>query len=125
MIDVAVGVIRKGNQVLIAKRPQHLHCGGLWEFPGGKIEPGESPELALQRELQEEIGINIQKAQALTEIVHDYAEKSVKLYVFQVEHFHGEPRGQEGQTIEWIDISLLSNKHFPAANQAIISLLSQ
>ena len=81
VVPVAVGVIRDGNRILLAKRPDHVHQGGRWEFPGGKREPGEDRFAALVRELEEELGIRPRDARPLIRIRHDYPDKSVELDV--------------------------------------------
>ena len=120
-VHVAVGVLRNGQgQVLIALRAEEAHQGGLWEFPGGKIEPGESVEQALSREFEEELGICVHSCTPLIQISHDYRDKSVLLDVCIVQSFSGVPRGREGQPIEWRAQSALRADDFPRANAAII-----
>ena len=123
-VHVAVAAIVVDGQVLLAKRPDHLHQGGLWEFPGGKLEPGETVCQALVRELKEELDIDIRPTRPLIAINHDYGDKKVFLDVWVVNDYKGVPRGCEGQEIEWLPINDLRKKAFPAANQAIISALS-
>jgi 8-oxo-dGTP diphosphatase len=120
-LDVAAGVIRdpaKG-QVLIARRPEGVHQGGLWEFPGGKIERGETVVQALARELQEEVGIDIHDALPLIALVHDYPDRTVRLFVMDVLGFSGDPYGVEGQEVRWVHPDELDQYDFPAANEAI------
>lgn len=130
LIHVAVGVIfdsPQANQVLIAKRPQHLHQGGLWEFPGGKLSAGESVEQALKRELLEELGITVLKAQSLMQVQHDYSDKQVFLDIWTVTEFSGNAQGEEGQQVEWVELQTLfspeSGYEFPKANKAILDKL--
>ena len=124
VIHVVVGVIKNSNnQVLIARRPQHVHQGGLWEFPGGKIESNENVEQALQRELHEELAIDISEFYPLRKIRHDYPDKSVLLDVYTIESFTGEPHGREGQPVQWVNIKELDEYEFPKANEAIIRML--
>ena len=123
-VHVAVAAIVVDGQVLLTKRPDHLHQGGLWEFPGGKLEPGETVCQALVRELKEELDIKITPSRPLISIHHDYGDKKVLLDVWIVHDYKGEPRACEGQGIEWLAISDLGKKTFPAANQAIITALS-
>ncbi len=130
-VHVAVGVILNSQQeILIALRPQHTHQGGLWEFPGGKVESDESVELALARELKEELGLIVQKCSPLIEVRHNYSDKSVLLDVWWVDSFTGLPedrsgKGREGQDIRWISARRLDNFTFPAANQPIIDAVQQ
>ena len=117
---VIVGV--DGN-ILIARRPDHVHKGGLWEFPGGKVEEGESVQVALARELEEELTINVLDAEPLLNVHHAYPEKEVLLDVWRVTEFSGEPRGNEGQLIAWVTVDQLEDYPFPEANQPIIDAL--
>jgi 8-oxo-dGTP diphosphatase len=120
-LHVAVGVIRNAaGQILISRRHRHSHQGGLWEFPGGKVETGESVTAALQRELREELDIEIRHPRALLEIAHDYHDKSVLLDVWLIDEFRGEPRGCEGQPLAWCAPERLSDHAFPAANVPIV-----
>jgi len=121
--DVAVGVISMGADVLLSRRQQHQDHGGLWEFPGGKLDHGESPQHALARECQEELGIVIDSFQPLLQVWHDYRSYSVLLHVFMVSRFCGQPQGREGQQVRWVSRSCLSEYHFPAANEAIVASL--
>ena len=124
-VHVAVGVIKnKQNQFLISKRLNHLHQGGLWEFPGGKVEKNESVYDALCRELDEELAIQVVKAEPLIKITHTYSDKSVLLDVWLVEEFTGSATSQQQQPIKWVLSKDLSQYEFPAANQGIISSLS-
>ena len=128
-VHVAVGVIfnSQQNQILIAKRPEHLHQGGLWEFPGGKVSAGESVDQALKRELFEELGITVIRARPLMMVQHDYSDKQVFLDIWTVTQFSGNAQGAEGQQIKWVDFPELyrpeSRYKFPQANQAILDKL--
>lgn len=120
VVRVAVAAILREGKVLIAKRPDDAHQGGLWEFPGGKIEPGETVKEALSRELQEEIAITPLALSPLIQITHHYPDKSVHLDVWKVTSFDGEAKGLEGQPIRWLPVDQLRYQDFPAANKAII-----
>ena len=128
-VHVAVGVIfnSKQDQILIAKRPKHLHQGGLWEFPGGKVSSGEAIEHALARELFEELGISDIQAEPLMHILYDYTDKKVYLDIWIIDQFSGQAQGKEGQQCEWVNLQdLLSSQsqyQFPAANQPILERL--
>ncbi|BFM06239.1 8-oxo-dGTP diphosphatase MutT [Halioxenophilus aromaticivorans] len=125
VVHVAVGVVVQNQCVLLAKRAQHQHQGGLWEFPGGKVEPNESVAHALTRELQEELAIQVENCQPLMEIRHDYSDKSVMLDVWVVDAFTGEPKGVEGQPLTWASAAELGDFDFPEANVAIVEKVRQ
>lgn len=121
-VHVAAAVIRgQDGRILLAKRPDHLHQGGLWEFPGGKVESGETVRAALDRELKEELGIELQSARPLIKVRHDYPDKQVLLDVWDVSSFSGEPHGAEGQPLSWAAPRELGNYQFPAANLPIVA----
>ena len=117
ILHVAVGVIKNAaNEVLISKRDQNVHQGGLWEFPGGKIEAGESVRNALGRELNEELGIVVSSASPLIKVRHTYPDLTVLLDVWRVDSFKGQPQSLEGQAIAWVPDDQLTKYSFPAAN---------
>ncbi|OLF52787.1 Nudix family hydrolase [Pseudomonas chlororaphis] len=121
-VHVAAAVIRDASgRILIARRADTQHQGGLWEFPGGKVESGEAVEAALTRELQEELGIQVSQARPLIKVQHDYPDKQVLLDVWEVSGFTGEPHGAEGQPLAWVTSRELENYEFPAANQPIVA----
>jgi len=118
---VAAVITNKQGKVLIAKRPDDKHQGGLWEFPGGKLEADETREQGLGRELHEELGITVQACQPLIQIHHDYTDKSVMLDVWRVTDFTGEAHGREGQAIRWVSPDDFDDYDFPDANHPIIN----
>lgn len=122
-VDVAVGVIVRDEQVLIAQRAKHLHQGNKWEFPGGKVEPDESSDLAVRRELEEELNIQVTALRTWFSLSFDYPDKQVNLHMFVVTDFSGEPIGNEGQPLKWVPFSALDNYTFPDANTVIIEKL--
>ncbi|ABL98574.1 8-oxo-dGTP diphosphatase MutT [Shewanella amazonensis] len=119
-VHVAVGIIKQGSHILLAKRHGHLHQGGKWEFPGGKVEAGENTSEALKRELKEEVGLTVHSSQPYMEISHNYPDKHVLLDIHLVEDFSGEASGIEGQQIEWVSLRDISDYQFPDANQPIL-----
>ena len=121
---VAVAVIvNEREQVLVSLRANHAHQGGLWEFPGGKLEPGESVQDGLRRELHEELGITITSACPLIRIPYQYPDKAVLLDVWKVDAYEGVAHGKEGQIVEWLEIEALAGRAFPPANRSIIHAL--
>lgn len=123
-IHVAVGVIiNKHKQVLLAKRLDHLHQGGKWEFPGGKVEQNESVTEALIRELKEEVDLNVSQTTEFMDISHDYPDKHVRLDIHLVTDFNGTAVGLEGQQVKWVDFDSLKDYEFPEANQPILNKL--
>lgn len=123
-IKVVAGVISNPQeQILISKRHPNSHQGGLWEFPGGKIEAGENSYQALQRELKEELDIQINQAEPLIRINHQYPEKKILLDVWKITNWQGQAKGCEGQPINWCNLAELKNRKFPAANYPIIKAL--
>ncbi|GGO68825.1 8-oxo-dGTP diphosphatase MutT [Bowmanella pacifica] len=123
LVHVAVGVILREQQVFITLRDASLHQGGKWEFPGGKVEAGETVTQALIRELQEEVDIQVKASQPFMLIEHDYGDKQVKLDIHLVSDFNGEPHGREGQQGKWVELKMLSDYRFPDANKAIVEKL--
>ncbi|TDY01161.1 Nudix family hydrolase [Thiohalophilus thiocyanatoxydans] len=121
-IHVAVGIIvNPAGEILLAQRADHRDQGGLWEFPGGKVEAGETVAQALARELLEEVGITVSHSEPLIRIPHDYADRTVVLEVHEVRAFSGEPRGREGQPVRWVAPEQLSDVAMPAANRPIVN----
>lgn len=121
-IHVMAGVIENAaGEILIARRADKAHQGGLWEFPGGKREPGETPVAALRRELEEELGIAVQVCRPQIQIHHDYGDKQILLDVWRVTGFAGEAHGREGQPVRWVKPEDLPSFEFPAANRPIVS----
>lgn len=121
-IHVAAAVIRSAEGlILLAKRPEDKHQGGLWEFPGGKVEEGEQVQQALARELEEELGIVPSSCRPLIQVRHDYPDKHVLLDVWEVTAFTGEPHGAEGQALAWVSPRQLDDYDFPEANKPIVA----
>lgn len=121
-VHVAVAVIIREGRILIARRPDHVHQGGLLEFPGGKVEPGETVQQALVREIAEETGLEVPETslEPVIGIRHDYGDKRVFLDVWRTSGAQGEAHGREGQPIDWLLPEHLEDSAFPAANRPII-----
>ena len=120
-IHVAVGVLIDARGcVLLTRRLKGTHLAGYWEFPGGKVEAGESVHTALARELEEELGTRIGTTVPLMTVSHDYGEKQVLLDVHLVKDWNGEPHGAEGQPLAWVDGGSLDEFQVPEANAEIM-----
>ena len=122
-ISVVAAIIRKDGQILIAKRRGDVHLANLWEFPGGKVESGESLESALLREIQEEIGIKIRIDNEFLAIDHDYPTKPVRLHFFNCTVLEGDPKLLDVADLRWVKPSDLDNYEFPPADDQLISKL--
>jgi 8-oxo-dGTP diphosphatase len=120
---VAAAVIDARGRVLIAQRPAGKHLAGMWEFPGGKVEPGETRVEALRRELQEEIGIAIETPRPLLRSRHTYPYGDVLLDVWVVRRYRGEPRGLDRQCLRWCSRSALHDAGLLPADRPIIGAL--
>lgn len=124
LIHVAVAVIRDAaGRVLCTRRLPHQHLAGLWEFPGGKLESGESLADGLRREIHEELGIVAGRLAPLLRVEHRYPEKSVLLDIWRVLDWTGEPHGREGQPLRWQHPDLMRAEEFPPADVPIIAAL--
>lgn len=121
-IHIVAGIILNSNksEIFITKRPDHSHKGGFWEFPGGKVEKGELAENAMERELNEEIGISDLQQSLFQSFDFDYTDKSLSFDFYLISGFQGEPYGKEGQLGQWVPISELNNFAFPEANQPVV-----
>lgn len=123
-VDVVVGIVRDDDgRVLINQRRSGTHLAGLWEFPGGKREAGESRQSALARELDEELGISVLKAEPLLRLSHDYPDRRVRLDVWTVLNFTGKPYSREQQPIAWVRPQEMAGIKFLPADLTIIAEL--
>lgn len=119
--DVVCGIIQnERNEILLALRTPDRDQGGLWEFPGGKVEVDESLEDALCRELKEELGVTVYEADLWLQTSHEYENYHVTLHVWRVLDYDADPSGLEGQIIRWVDVDSLLSLDFPAANHPIV-----
>lgn len=107
--------------MLIARRPQGSHLGGLWEFPGGKVRNGEAALDALKRELYEEVNIKVTDCSPLISFNYDYPDRLLRFSIWKICRWTGEVTGKEGQEMRWADTASLSAQDFPAANRGVIT----
>lgn len=124
-VHVVAGVLRDPDgRVLISQRPVGKHMAGYWEFPGGKVAPGESAEQALTRELTEEIGVYVRQCHPLLQLRHDYPDRVIELDVFLIDDYRGEPAGLENQALKWVAASELGSQALLPADRPIIDALN-
>ncbi|MBC7754186.1 MAG: (deoxy)nucleoside triphosphate pyrophosphohydrolase [Moraxellaceae bacterium] len=116
-IPVVAGCLKKDGKILVGQRPQTHTLGGLWEFPGGKIELGESPEFALARELQEELGIMAEVGELKIACTHSYGDVGIVILFYEILFWKGEPKAQHHTELEWILPSELPLRKIPDANR--------
>jgi len=125
-IDVAAGIlIDKNNRVLITQRNKGKLLKGFWEFPGGKLNIGENPEIALKRELEEELGISVISYESFMQLEHCYYNQAVNIDFFLVHKWLGSVVGLDGQNIQWVKISRLPKKKLLEADIPIIKALQE
>lgn len=127
VLVAACALLDADDRVLMAQRPADKAMPGLWEFPGGKLEPGESPEACLVRELQEELGIRTRPAclAPLTFASHAYPDFHLLMPLFVCRVFEGRPEGKEGQAIRWSRVADLRGLAMPAADLPLIAHLEE
>lgn len=116
-IPVSAGILKKDGRVLVGQRPENNTLAGLWEFPGGKIELGESPEQALARELNEELGIEAQVGELKMACTHSYGDVGIIILFFEVLFWKGEPKTKHHMNLEWVTPDELRQKNIPDANR--------
>ncbi len=125
-IAVVVGIIRDDNgKMFVAQRPPQVHCPGLWEFPGGKIEAGETPLQALIREYEEEVGINVISAHRLIQFPYEYPEQCLLLDFWIIDAYDGEPIGKLGQALRWVTLTELQQLPIPDATHVALQALQK
>ena len=125
VLVVAVALIDADGRVLIAKRPEGKQLAGLWEFPGGKVEPGETPEAALIRELHEELGIDTHASclAPLTFASHSYDDFHLLMPLYVCRRYEGIAHGREGQAVKWVRAKDLRDYPMPPADEPLIPFL--
>ena len=122
-IPVVTGILRKGEKVLVGERPKGHTLAGQWEFPGGKLEVGESPEEALKRELQEELSIEAEVGRLLLTSAHNYTEVSIFLVFYEVLFWKGEPKATHHTNLRWVLPGELYQLEIPEANRRLLPRL--
>lgn len=121
-IIVTAAVVLRGNAFLVTRRPQGAHLAGLWEFPGGKCEPGETHEACLAREIEEELGVRARVGREILAVSHEYADRTVELHFFACQ-LAADPRPMLGQEMRWIERDRLDSLAFPPADAELIEML--
>lgn len=124
IIEVVGAIIRDSEKYLVGQRPAHKAQGGLWEFIGGKIEQGETPEDALTRECREELDLEIDDAHVIGSVVHEYPEKTIRLTLLECHPKSGStPRALEHQAIRWVTLQDMRKMDFCPADTELIEKL--
>ena len=124
VIEVVGAIIKDGDKYLIGQRPAQKSQGGLWEFMGGKIEPGETPEEALKRECLEELALEIENERIIDSVVHEYPEKTIRLTLIECNPKNGSvPQALEHQEIRWVTVDQMGMLEFAPADQELIDKL--
>jgi len=126
LVEVVAGVLEDARgRILLARRTEGRDLAGLWEFPGGKREPGETPEAALARELHEELGVDVDIGAPLIRVPHRYPHKRLQLDVRHVASWRGTPKGHEGQALAWVPRQKLARYAMPSADRPVVAALLQ
>ena len=123
ILVVAAALYDARGRVLIAQRPQGKHQAGRWEFPGGKVAPGESESAALARELREELGIEVNASRPFMRLEHSYPDRRVELSMWIVERYGGTPRSLDGQELRWIAPAELAHADLLEADRPFVEAL--
>lgn len=124
-IPVVAGFLKRDGQILVGQRPENNSLAGQWEFPGGKIEMGETPEQALARELQEELGIEAQVGELKLACTHSYGDVGIIILFYEIKFWKGEPKAHHHMMLEWIYPEELKTRPIPEANKKILDRLFQ
>ena len=125
VLVVAAALVDATGRVLIAERPAGRHMAGRWEFPGGKVAPGESEDAALARELEEELGVEVLGARPMMRLTHRYPDREVELSMWLVERYRGEPRALDGQRLKWVPRTHLAAEDILEADRPFVTALVQ
>lgn len=120
-IPVVAGFLRKDQMILVGQRPENHSLAGQWEFPGGKIENGETPEQALARELNEELGIEADVGELKLACTHSYGDVGILILFYEIRYWKGEPRAKHHMMLEWIRPEELETRNIPEANRKILN----
>lgn len=119
-LAVVAAIIRRENTVLMGQRPEGGSLSGLWEFPGGKIEMGEQPDVALARELQEELGITAEIGPLRVATTHNYGEVGIILLFYEVNYWQGQPKSKHHSALQWVPANELKSLALPDANRNVL-----
>ena len=125
IVTVAAALIRKDHRFFICQRPPHKSRGLLWEFPGGKVETGETPEEALQRECREELDVEVLPGRLFMCLTHDYPDLTVRLYLYEAEILEGLPKMLEHVDMRWITPEQIPDFEFCPADIKILQKISE
>ncbi len=124
-IPVVAGFLKQGKMILVGQRPENNSLAGQWEFPGGKIESGESPEYALKRELSEELGIDAEIGELKLSCTHSFGDVNILILFYEVKFWKGEVKAKHHMMLEWIHPEELRTRPIPEANKKILDRIFQ
>jgi len=125
VVHVAIALVWRDRRLLVARRQQGAHLAGFWEFPGGKLEPGETPELCAEREVLEETGV-ICRARARRDCIrHDYPDRTLRIQPIDCDWLSGEPAPHQASELAWVPVRELVGFEFPPANASLLEELAR